>query len=37
MKHKLHGTTPIEQKNCSSLRLNAANGQLGNVFADYLT
>lgn len=37
MKHKLHGTTPIEQTDCSSLGLNAANGQLGNVLADYLT
>ena len=37
MKHKLHGTTPIEQTGCSSLCLNAADGQLGNVFADFLT
>lgn len=37
MKHKLHGTTPIERTSRSSLGLNAANGQLGNVLADFLT
>ncbi len=37
MKHKLHGTTPIERTNRSSQSLNAANGQLGNVLAKDLT
>ena len=39
MKHKLHGTTPIERIMRSTRCLNAANepfGQLGNVFTSRL-